>query len=121
MADMREVRAIPDSYFAAGTRVVSPSFGAEIARLWVGDHLTGVLACVQVQPYEMVETELHWPCYLDGAVDRFSDGDPAHGSRHIIGGHGLDQDGGQADGVLIGRGVGDALDELEELGAWTMV
>ena len=52
----------------------------------------------------------------DRAVDRGAGGDAGDGGGHVLGRHGLDEGVGQADGVAVGGLVGDAADELEELG-----
>src|SRR2546428_703582 len=52
---------------------------------------------------------------FDDAVDRSTDGGAPYGRGDIIRRHGLEQHGCQADGIAVGRGVRDALDELEEL------
>ena len=67
-------------------------------------------------PQWLVKPELLRPTDLDDAVHRPANRDPAHACRDIVGCHWLEQDGWNADYPVVGGRVGDARDELEELG-----
>src|SRR5262249_15719346 len=81
-----------------------------------GDGLAGVVALAQCASDEFVEGELLGPGDLDDPVHRRADGDVRQRAGHVLGGHGLDEHVCQAHRVAAGGLVGDAADELEELG-----
>src|SRR5256886_12707109 len=66
-------------------------------------------------PVQSNKAELLGAAYFDDAVDRITDGDPPYCGGDIVRRHGLEQHRCQADGIAVGRGVRDAIDELEEL------
>ena len=88
---------------------------AEVARVRVGDDLARIVARRQPPPDELVEAELLRAGDLDDAVDRRADRDPADRRGDVVGRHRLEQHRRQPHRVAVGGGVGDALEELEEL------
>src|SRR4029077_3374613 len=88
---------------------------AEVARVRVGEHFTGVVARTEPQPDEFVEAELLRSRHFEDAVQRRANRDPANRTCDVRGCDRLEQHGRDAHRVPVGRLVGDALEELEEL------
>src|SRR3989454_2078162 len=89
---------------------------AEVAGLGIGHYLARVVPRAEELSDESVKAELLGSADFADAVDRSTDGGALYGHCDIIRRHGLEQHRCQADGIAVGRGVRDALDELEELG-----
>lgn len=88
---------------------------AEVSSGVVKDDLACVVAGGKARCDELVEPELLGPRHLRRGGRRSSDGDVSHRGGDVIRRDRLDEDGGQVDFVALGTGVGDALDEFEEL------
>src|SRR5205814_377124 len=88
---------------------------AEVEGLRIGDYLARVVPRGEEMSDHFVKAELLGAADFDDAVDRSTDGGPRYGRGDIVRGDGLEQHWCQADGIAVGRGVRDVLDELEEL------
>lgn len=64
---------------------------------------------------ELVQPEPFRAGQLDGAVDRRALGDIGQGGGNVIGRLGLEVQGRQRNHPVVGAGIGDATNELEEL------
>src|SRR5438309_9238063 len=84
---------------------------AEVGGLRIGDYLARIVPRGEETSDEPVKTELLGAADFYDAVDRSTDGGPPYGLGDIIRRHGLEQHRCQADGINVGRGVRDALDE----------
>ncbi len=81
----------------------------------VGDDRTRVVPRAQCLGYELVEAEPLRSGHLGRALQRGLHGGLGHRLGDVLGRHGLEEHVRYAYGVAARRGVGDALDELEEL------
>src|SRR5438105_2488750 len=88
---------------------------AEVEGLRIGHCLARVVPRGEEMSDHFVKAELLGAADFDDAVDRSTDGGPRYGGGDIVRGDGLEQHWCQADGIAVGRGVRDVLDELEEL------
>src|SRR5438132_2026805 len=88
---------------------------AEVEGLRIGHYLARVVPRGEEMSDHFVKAELLGAADFDDAVDRGTDGGPRYGRGDIVRGDGLEQHWCQADGIAVGRGVRDVLDELEEL------
>src|SRR5215510_601712 len=88
---------------------------AEVLRVRVSEDLARNVACAEVSSDEFIETELFGPSHLNGTIHRTSGRNCAYRTCNIFGRHGLNKHGRYSNRVAVGRVVGDALDELEEL------
>src|SRR5688500_2121159 len=75
---------------------------AEVARVRVGDHFTGVVARTEPQSDEFVKPKLLWPRDLDDAVHRSRHGVPTHRLRDVLRRYGLEQHGCDAHRIPVG-------------------
>src|SRR5262245_9351219 len=101
---------------AVGDEAARAELGTVVARAGVGDHLAPVVARAQGPSDDLVEAEPLGPGDLDRAVERRAQGGPADRVRDVVGRHGLEGHRRRADNVPLGGRVGDAREELEELG-----
>jgi hypothetical protein len=88
---------------------------AEVAGVDVGRHTAWVIVCAQNATGQFVEPERLGAGQLDRVVQRRADRDIGQGAGDVVGCLGLNEGGRQPDGVGVGRRIGDAADELEEL------
>src|SRR5688572_17441747 len=98
-----EVR-LGESRAGAGHERALLQFCAEIARVRIGDHFTRIVAGAEASPDEIIQTELLGPRHFNDPVHWRSFGNPANGTRDILGRHGLDQYGCESHSVALGRG-----------------
>src|SRR5262245_10257038 len=89
--------------------------GSEVARVRVDHNLALVLARDETLSDQFVEAELLRAGHFNRAIQWRADGDSAYSFRDVFSRHRLNQDRRQADRRSVGRFIGDALDELEEL------
>src|SRR5262245_18548897 len=89
--------------------------GAVVPRAGVGDHLARIVTRAEGAADQVVEAELLGAGDLDDAVHRRAHGDRRHRPGDVVRRHRLDEHRRQAHRGAVGGGVGDALDELEEL------
>jgi len=90
--------------------------GAEILRMPVADHGARIALALQEAPHELVHADLLRAADLDRAVDRRRLSEAGHQRRDVVGSDRLHLPDRQADGLPLGRRLGDAADEFEELG-----
>jgi hypothetical protein len=84
--------------------------------LRVGNDLWRVSSEAQALADQLIETELLWSGDLDGSVDGLADSCARNRAGDRVSCDGLDERVGKANRVAVGCGVGNVLDELEELG-----
>ena len=89
---------------------------AKIPRVWVDDDFAAIVARGEALSDQLIETELFGASHLNRAVQRRAHGDPANRLGDVVGRHGLNEDRWQPNRRSVRGFVGDALDELEELG-----
>src|SRR5437867_489456 len=90
-------------------------YRAGVEGLRIGHYLARVVQRAEETSDQSVKAKLLGAADFDHAVDRSTHGDPPYGRGDIVRRHGLEQHWCQADAIAVGRGVRDALDELEEL------
>ena len=90
-------------------------FQAVVGRVDIGHDVPRIVGRAQEAPDELVQPEPFGAGQLDGAVDRRALGDIGQGGGNVIGRFGLEEDGRQRNRPVVGAGIGDATDELEEL------
>ena len=90
-------------------------YQAGVGRAGIGHHLPRIASLAQVASDELIEPEPLGAGQLDGAVDRRALSDAGQGGGDVIGRLGLEEDGWQRNRPVLGAGIGDAGDELEEL------
>ena len=62
-----ETRFAESRVIAWNERVLA-QFGAEVARVCVGDDLPRIVACAQAAADAFVETKPLWPCHFNGSI-----------------------------------------------------
>ena len=106
---------VADLRVIAGEEGALADRDAVVGRVRVGDHLARIVARGERVADELVEAELLGARDLRNPVQRRGDRDPGDCARDVIGGHRLDQHWREPNRVAVGRLVGDAVHELEEL------
>ena len=91
-------------------------FGPEVSRVWVGDNVARVVARAEALTDQLIETELLGTGHFDGPIHRRAHGDLTDRLGDIISRHGLNERRWQPNARSVGGFIGDASDELEELG-----
>ena len=93
----------------------APQEGAIVASVGVGNDLSR--SPRKPRPADqLIETELLWSGDLDGSVDGLANGCACNRAGDSVSRDGLDERVRKANRVAVGCGVGNTLDELEELG-----
>ena len=81
----------------------------------VGDHFARIVARAKEPLDESVEMERFGPADFNGAIQGSARRNPRDRTRDIVRRNRLDEHRRHTNGVAVGGGVGDALQELEEL------
>ena len=105
-----------DACVVAGGERPVVQLGAEVTGVSVGSHLSRVVARAQETPGELVEAEGLGAGKLDRVVQWCAHRVIGQGGDDVVGRFGLNEGRRQPNGVALGAGIGDAADELEELG-----
>src|SRR4051794_27033066 len=87
---------------------------AEVARLWVGDDLAGIVARFEDTTNEFIEPELLRSRDFDRVIERRAHCDPSDRTRDVICGHPLDERRPEPNRLCLCGGCGDPLDQLDE-------
>jgi hypothetical protein len=101
--------------FTAGRTRLFARHRAEVLCPRIGNHPTRIVARRQATLDGLVEPEPLGTGDLQAAIQRGAHRDRGDRSGHVIGGHRLERDGRHVNLIAGGRGVGDSVDELEEL------
>jgi len=88
-----------ESGIARGREGPLAQLGAEVARTGICDDFTRIVPRLEALSNKRVQTELLGSGHFNDSIQRLADRNLRHGTRDIVGGHGLDQHRSQAIGM----------------------